>query len=282
MADTAVPPTGAARPEALPPTGAAQPDPGGPPIGPAQPDASASPGPVHPGATRPRRPRSRFAAWLKETVVIVVSALILSLLIKTFLVQAFFIPTGSMEDTLLVGDRVLVTKLAPGPLDLHRGDVVVFKDPGGWLAEQIVEPQSPWRSGLTAALTFVGLLPQDAGEHLIKRVVGLPGDSVECCTDQGLVSVNGVPLTEPYLGPGVVPSEMEFSVVVPEGWLWVMGDNRQNSRDSRYKQGDPGGGSIPEQNVVGVAFATVWPADRWSVLRNPGATFADVPETTGP
>lgn len=218
-----------------------------------------------------------MAAWFKETALIVVSALVLSLLIKTFLMQAFFIPTGSMEHTLDVGDRVLVNKLAPGPFDVHRGDVVVFKDPGGWLPQAAEQPRSAWRTALTSTLTFVGLLPQDSGEHLIKRVIGVGGDTVECCDDQGRVLVNGVPLDEPYLSAGVVPSEMDFSVVVPDGAVWVMGDNRPNSQDSRYKQGDPGGGTIPLDNVVGVAFVTVWPADRWQVLRSPGTTFAEVP-----
>lgn len=233
--------------------------------------------PAEPAAGRAEHRRGGLAAWLKETAIIVVSALLLSLVIKTFLVQAFFIPSGSMEQTLLVGDRVLVTKLAPGPLDVHRGDIVVFKDPGGWLPEQPAEP-SGWRSTLNSVLTYVGLLPQDSGEHLIKRVIGLPGDTVTCCDEQGRVTVNDVPIDEPYLAAGASPSEIEFTVEVPEDRLWVMGDNRQNSQDSRYKQGSPGGGSIPQENVVGVAFVTVWPVDRWQVLRNPGATFADVPE----
>ncbi len=226
-------------------------------------------------------PRGRLASWLRETTIIVVSALVLSMLIKTFLVQSFYIPSGSMEDTLAIGDRVLVSKLTPGPFDLHRGDIVVFKDPGGWL-----QPDPDKRLGVQKAvndtLTFVGLLPQDSGEHLIKRVIGLPGDTVECCDEEGRVSVNGVPIDEPYLADGAVPSEMEFSVVVPADRLWVMGDNRQNSQDSRYKQGDPGGGSIPLRNVVGVAFLTLWPADRWGVLRNPGDTFSDVPDPVDP
>ncbi|WP_182113562.1 MULTISPECIES: signal peptidase I [unclassified Actinotalea] len=230
------------------------------------------------GTPRRERRRGGLAAWLKETAIIVVSALVLSLVIKTFLVQAFFIPTGSMEQTLMVGDRVLVTKLAPGPLDVHRGDIVVFKDPGGWLPPS--EPTPPgWRTVVNDVLTYVGLVPQDSGEHLIKRVIGLPGDTVACCDAEGRLTVNGVPLDEPYLADGALPSEIEFTTEVPEGRLWVMGDNRQNSQDSRYKQGAPGGGSIPLDNVVGVAFVTVWPVDRWHALRNPGATFADVPES---
>ncbi|MDT0167006.1 signal peptidase I [Actinotalea sp. AC32] len=228
------------------------------------------------GAEEPHH-HGGLAAWLRETAIIVVSALVLSLVIKTFLVQAFFIPSGSMEETLLVGDRVLVSKLAPGPLDVSRGDVVVFKDPGGWLPDEPETPVAPWRRVATDVLTYVGLLPQDSGEHLIKRVIGLEGDTVECCDEQGRVSVNGVPLDEPYLAPGAQPSELEFTTTVPEGHLWVMGDNRQHSQDSRYKQGNPGGGSIPAENLVGVAFVTVWPVDRWQVLRNPGSTFEDVP-----
>lgn len=224
-----------------------------------------------------RRRGGGLGAWLRETVIIVVSALVLSLVIKTYLVQAFFIPSSSMEQTLLVGDRVLVSKLAPGPLDVSRGDVVVFKDPGGWLPETTAVPQPEWRQRLTDVLTYVGLLPQDSGEHLIKRVVGLPGDTVACCDDEGRVTVNGVPVEERYLAEGSRPSEVDFTTTVPEGSLWVMGDNRQNSQDSRYKQGSPGGGSIPVDNVVGVAFVTVWPVDRWQLLRNPGAVFEEVP-----
>jgi signal peptidase I len=218
---------------------------------------------------------------VRETAIILVSAIVLSLLIKTFLAQAFFIPSGSMQNTLLVGDRVMVTKLAPGPLDVHRGDIVVFKDPGGWLPPVEQAPGTPVGRAVTSVLTFVGLLPQDSGEHLIKRVIGVAGDTVECCDEQGRLLVNGVPIDEPYLAPGASPSELEFTVTVPAGSLWVMGDNRQNSEDSRYHQGNPGGGSIPVSDVVGVAFVTLWPLDRITLLRNPGQVFADVPEPDG-
>jgi signal peptidase I len=207
-----------------------------------------------------------------------VSALVLSLLVKTFLIQAFWVPSASMHDTLLENDRILVSKLVPGPLRLHRGDIVVFKDPGGWLEGQTVAPATGFQQGVNDVLTFVGLRPVDAGQHLVKRVLGLPGDHIVCTDPAAHVTVNGVVLDEPYLAPGSQPCGVVFDTTVPPDSLWVMGDNRDDSLDSRYHQGQPGGGSIPEANVVGVAFVTVWPADRWALLRNPGATFAGVPD----
>ncbi|MGP7960734.1 signal peptidase I [Sanguibacter sp. A247] len=240
--------------------------------------------PARADARRPRgasRPRSRLMATVRETVIILVSALVLSFVVKTFLVQPFMIPSESMEDTLVAGDRVLVSKLTPGPFDISRGDVVVFKDPGGWLDGVAVSRADNMPTWLSTPLTIVGLRPQDAGEHLIKRVVGLPGDTVTCCTDGGQVSVNGVPLEESsYLAAGAVPSQTEFDVTVPDGNLWVLGDNRQHSGDSRFNGGSRGGGFVPIDNVVGVAFAKVWPIDRVSLMRNPGDVFADVPAPT--
>ncbi len=223
-----------------------------------------------------------MSAAARETLLIIVSALALSLVIKTFLAQAFYIPSASMHDTLVEGDRVLVSKLTPGPFSLERGDIVVFKDPGGWLGFGPTEPSSPLAEAAKRTLTFVGLLPPDAGEHLIKRVIGLPGDSVACCDAEGRLTVNGASIDEPYLRPGSIPSEFEFDVVVPADHLWVMGDNRQNSQDSRAHLGDPGGGMVPVEDVVGTAFVVLWPLDRIAVLRDPTATFADVPAPTGP
>ncbi|HWS58374.1 MAG TPA: signal peptidase I [Actinotalea sp.] len=226
--------------------------------------------------------RSGFFVLAREATIIVVSAIVLSLVIKTFLAQAFFIPSGSMQDTLLIGDRVLVSKLAPGPFEIHRGDIVVFKDPGGWLPATEQDAGTAWSRSLNSVLTYIGLLPQDSGEHLIKRVIGVGGDTVQCCDEQGRVTVNSVPLDEPYLADGAIPSEIEFTAVVPAGGLWVMGDNRQSSQDSRYQQGNPGGGSVPVSDVVGTAFVILWPLDRIGLLRNPGATFAAVGEPTTP
>lgn len=228
-----------------------------------------------------KKQRNGALSMLRETVIILVSALALSLVVKTFLIQAFFIPSPSMHETLIEDDRILVSKLTPGPFDLRRGDIVVFKDPGGWLSGS-EEPEPTGADKVVRdALTFIGLYPQDAGEHLVKRVIGLPGDHVVCdeeCAAGGPLSVNGVAIDEPYVAPGAIPSDVVFDVHVPADALWVMGDNRQRSLDSRFNMGKPGGGSVPVGNVVGVAFVTVWPLDRAGLLRNPSATFEDVPD----
>jgi len=233
-------------------------------------------GELHRGVRRRRR--SAGASVLRETAIILVSALVLSWLIKTFLIQAFFIPSASMHDTLVEDDRIMVSKLTPGPFDLERGDIIVFKDPGTWLRGQEPAELTGWRRGVNDVLTFVGLYPQDAGEHLVKRLIGLPGDHVACAGPGEPITVNGVALDEPYLAAGAIPSQMAFDVTVPEHSLWVMGDNRQESSDSRLHMGDPGGGAIPEANVVGKAFVLVWPLDHTKILHNPGDTFRDVPD----
>src|SRR4051794_25660606 len=210
--------------------------------------------------TQERSPARAALGTAREAAVVVAVALLMSLLIKTFLAQAFFIPSGSMEDTLLVGDRVLVSKLTPRFYDVERGDVVVFSDPGGWLEAGSLPPDDP--SGLGGlvrnALTFVGVLPQNSGDHLIKRVVGVGGDHVACCDAAGRVTVNGAAVNETsYLHPGETagssPCGGTFDVTVPAGSLWVMGDNRSVSADSRCHQ-SLHGGMVPIDDVVGRAF----------------------------
>ena len=222
-------------------------------------------------ARRRASPWNRLWRDVREVGLTVVVALVIAVLVKTFLVQPFFIPSESMESTLLVGDRVLVSKLEPGPGALERGDVVVFVDPGGWLPATTDEP-----SVVVQALTFVGLLPANSGEHLIKRVIGLPGDTVSCCDDEGRLLVNDVPVDEPYLFAGDVPSTIEFSVEVPEGRLWVQGDHRSVSEDSRYQLGQPGAGMVPLDNVVGRAVLVMWPFDRFGTLPTPEVVFDEV------
>lgn len=244
---------------------------------PRRPDATKGAGgpvPISGGAAaEPGRPGALRATYLavREVALVLIIAMGLSLIIKTFLVQAFYIPSASMEDTLGIGDRILVNKLSPGPLDLRRGDIVVFKDPGGWLAPPVPPQDGPLQSAARSALTFVGLLPSDSGEHLIKRVIGLPGDTVARGAD-GRLTVNGTPIDETYLHPGDEPSMEEFTVTVPAGRLWVMGDHRSVSQDSRFHR-DIADGTVPIDNVVGEAFVVVWPLNRLHLLPNPEAVF---------
>lgn len=230
---------------------------------------------------RPQRRRARRRKprpFVFELPGIIVSALVISILIKTFLVQAFYIPSKSMENTLQVNDRVLVNKLADEAEEIQRGDVVVFRDPGGWLSFS----GSPAEGGgvvgaIRQALVFVGLAPALGDKDLIKRVIGVGGDTVQCCDKSGRVTVNGVPLKEPYLFPGDEPSASEFKVRVPKGRLWVMGDHRSASGDSRAHQEEPGvGGFVPVDDVIGRAVVIVWPIDRAGRLERP-ATFDQPP-----
>lgn len=245
-----------------------------------QPAGVTSPGGAGPGGTSLLR---GLLLFLKEVVIVVVLAVVLSLIAKTWLVQSFWIPSASMNTTLVRDDRVIVSKLTPGPFDLGHGDVVVFEDPGGWL-DPDVKPVE--QTGITAsinqALTWVGLLPEDEGNHLIKRVIGLPGDHVECCGDEGRLIVNGAPIVEPYVNFGDEPSEIMFDITVPPGRIWVMGDHRSDSRDSRYQPEDVRGGlsesgTVPIDRVVGRAFAVVWPLTNVQWLGEPKATFEKVP-----
>jgi len=213
-------------------------------------------------------------AWL-ETIVLLVIALVLAIGIKTFFVQPFYIPSESMEPGLVKNDRILVEKMSYwGSGTPQRGDVVVFKDPGGWLPPS--EDGSP-TNPVARALSFIGLYP--AGGHLVKRVIGVGGDRVSCTSAKGPLTVNGHALSESsYLPEGTQPcaSYPPFTVTVPEGYLWVMGDNRGDSADSRAHIDEPGKGFVADDLVVGKVVARVWPLHRFKILHRP-ATFAGVP-----
>ncbi|UQI47649.1 signal peptidase I [Streptomyces sp. HU2014] len=241
--------------------------------------------------------RRRRRSVVKEVPILIAVALLIALVLKTFLVQAFVIPSGSMEQTIRIGDRVLVDKLTPwfGSRPA-RGDVVVFKDPGGWLEgeETKAGPDPVGVKQVKQALTFIGLLPSADEQDLIKRVIGTGGDTVKCCDANGKITVNGTPLDEPYVNPGNPPSKLEFTVRVPEGRLFVMGDHRSNSADSRYHLDGPGQGTVPEKLVVGRAAVIAWPLGHWRSLSEPdtfvsvgdapraGARAADSPNSVSP
>jgi signal peptidase I len=228
----------------------------------------------------------------KEVAFVALAAVVLSFVLKTFLVQSFFIPSPSMEDTLLIDDRVMVSKLAPTPFGVHRGDVVVFTDPGGWLSGPSLPAQTGVGAWINGAFQAIGLAPSTADNFLIKRVIGTGGDRIQCALGSvdsnsnglidGVISVNGVELAEEvYLKPGEVACEAELDVTVPDGALWMMGDNRGHSGDSRAHQDEEGGGSVKLANVVGIAKIRTWPLNRLALLRNPGHVFADVPPAEG-
>jgi signal peptidase I len=196
---------------------------------------------------------------LKELPFLVVVALITSLLIKTFLVQFFFIPSGSMENTLQVQDRVAVNKVPFVSKSIDRGDVVVFRDPDNWLPEMIDYGTNKYIATAKSALVAIGVLPNPAKQYLVKRVVGVAGDRIICCTKDDKLSINGVEVDEPYIFAGNKPSDMTFDVTVPEGKIWVMGDHRGASADSRYHQEDINKGFVPVSKVTGRVVAVIWP-----------------------
>lgn len=228
----------------------------------------------------PDRRRRSFWALLRDVLVIIVIAVLVSFVIKTFLVRSFYIPSGSMEQTLMIQDRILVDELTPRFTGYERGDVVVFRDPGGWLPVMTEPAQPPLVQAWDWALSLVGISASDSEDHLIKRVIGVAGDHVVCCNPLGQVTINGTPIDEtPYLdlaegqsAPDVVP----YDVTVPDGALWVLGDNRDHSRDSRYNTDQPTQGFVPVDNVVGRAFLITWPLSRFGAIDTHHAVFDGV------
>jgi signal peptidase I len=236
-------------------------------------------------------PRGRWS-FLTEMVVLFAVALTIALLIKTFVVQPFFIPSGSMENTLLIGDKVLVNKLVYHLRPIERGDIVVFDGAGSWDPPTATGPvnhnpvERIYDDTLGALFHSIeGLFGTSPGQtDYIKRVIGIPGDHIKCCNARGQITVNGHALSEhSYLFPGERPSQNPFNVVVPPGRMWVMGDHREESADSRLHDcgySDPQvtcvsydrNGTIPEDKVIGRAFMIVWPPSRFRILPIP-STF---------
>lgn len=201
----------------------------------------------------------RKGSLLQEFPILVVIALVVSLFIKTFLVQFFYIPSGSMENTLQIQDRVAVNKLPFLSKQISRGDVVVFRDPAKWLPFYGDTSGNKIIAEAKSVLVAVGVLPNPAKQYLVKRVIGVAGDHVVCCTKAGLIQVNGTAITEPYIFKGNTPSDMKFDITVAKGKLWVMGDHRSASADSRYHQEDINKGMVPLSRVTGRVFAVIWP-----------------------
>lgn len=202
---------------------------------------------------------SKKGSILREFPILVIVALLVSLIIKTFLVQFFYIPSGSMESTLQVHDRVAVNKVPFLSKTIKRGDIVVFRDTAHWLPDPMSSGEPIVLAKITEGLIAVGVLPNPAKQHLVKRVIGVAGDHVVCCDNNKLITVNGVAIHEPYIFKGDNPSDMNFDVTVPKGMLWVMGDHRGASADSRYHLDDINKGMVPVSKVVGRVVSVIWP-----------------------
>lgn len=202
--------------------------------------------------------RKKKPGLLRETVTVVGTALVLSVLVRTFLVQAFYVPSESMMDTLLDNDRIIVSKVATKVTGVHRGNVVVFHDPGTWLGEGF---DNPYDTTIGHVLQFIGIVPANSGKDLVKRVVGVGGDTVECCDVDGRIMINGKGIDEPYIKKGAGTAQVTFKVLVPHGSVFVMGDNRGNSEDSRFHL-DQNNGMVPLTDVVGRVSLRVWPLAR--------------------
>lgn len=219
----------------------------------------------------------RLGEWLwvqvREGGTVILYALVIAFLVKTFLLRGFYIPSGSMEQTLQVNDRVFINVAGSYFSEPKRGDVIVFKDSQGWIPST-QKTSSPLKDGLS----FVGILPDTSSNFLVKRVIGTPGDVVES-DGNGKVKVNGVEITEPYLYPGNQPSEVPFKVTVPAGKYFVMGDHRSNSADSRYHISD-GTAFISKDDVQGNVFVVAWPLNHFGLLQDQSSVFSSVPEPT--
>ena len=219
----------------------------------------------------------RLGEWFwvqaREGGTVILYALVIAFLVKTFLLRGFYIPSGSMEQTLQVNDRVFINVAGSYFSEPKRGDVIVFKDSQGWIPST-QKTSSP----LKDALSFAGILPDTSSNFLVKRVIGTPGDVVES-DGTGKIKVNGVEINEPYLYPGNQPSELAFKVTVPAGKYFVMGDHRSNSADSRYHISD-GTAFISKDDVQGNVFVVAWPLNHFGLLTDESSVFSSVPAPT--
>lgn len=209
---------------------------------------------------------SKKGSILRELPIIVGSALIVSIIVKTFFLHFFFIPSGSMENTLQIGDRIAVNKFGALFSEIKRGEVVVFADPDNWLGAVPQESNNGVTGQIKNALITLGVVPDPAKQFLIKRVIGVGGDTVICCDAAGKLQVNGTSINESYIYENDVPSESKFNVTVPKGYIWVMGDHRSASADSRFHTDDVNKGMVPLTKVVGRATFIVWPFSNWDFL----------------
>ena len=219
-------------------------------------------------------PKARGSS-LRELPILIISALVLSIIVKTFFIQFFYIPSGSMENTLQVNDRVGVNKFGALFSDIKRGEVVVFRDPANWLSPNY-DDSSGIRKVIKDSLVFVGVLPDPSKQYLIKRVIGVGGDKVRCCGKDGKIEVNGVSINEPYIYEGDKPSDSEFEVEVPQGFIWVMGDHRGASADSRFHTDDPNKGMVALAKVTGRATFIIWPFSNLAILEK-GEDLSKIP-----
>jgi len=202
----------------------------------------------------------RKGSLLRELPILVILALLVSLLIKSFLVQFFYIPSGSMENTLQIRDRVAVNRIPFIGNNVSRGDVIVFRDPAGWLPEADSDSGNRVTNAIREGLVIVGVVPNPAKQYLVKRVIGVAGDKVVAKDE--VLTINGKPTNEPYIFAGNTPSDTDFNITVPEGKVWVMGDHRGASADSRFHQDDVNNGMVPVEKITGRVVATIWPFER--------------------